>query len=76
MSEPDVRSISLNKDQALVLFELVIRLKSSNDLLVGEREVLNDIECALERQLEEPFRPDYLELVAQARSRLTIQLPD
>jgi hypothetical protein len=64
-------SISLAQDEALVLFELAIRLKSAGNLLAGEVPVLNAIECQLERVLAEPFLSNYLELVAAARSRLT-----
>jgi hypothetical protein len=71
MSEPDRASISLDEDRALVLFELAIRLQSSADLLPGEIQVLDHLVSDLERQLSKPFLPDYGNLVAQARTRLT-----
>ena len=76
MSNSATTSIALNPDEALVLFELVIRLKSAGNLLAGEAAVLDAIECQLESKLAEPFLPNYLQIVAEARSRLTAEDAD
>jgi hypothetical protein len=66
--------IDLDKDAALVLFEL---LTSREEELVGslklqppERNALRSLEGALERTLVEPFSPEYASLLASARKAL------
>jgi hypothetical protein len=66
--------IDLDKDAALVLFEL---LTSREEELVGslrlgppERNALRSLEGALERTLVEPFSPEYASLLALARTAL------
>jgi hypothetical protein len=64
----------LTPDQALVLFEWLAREDGKDALPTehpAELQVLWDLEAQLERVLVEPFRPDYAELLAAARERLT-----
>lgn len=68
--------LRLSGDEALVLFEWLNRTnKATNDFgdLVedqAEQRALWNLTCLLERELVEPFSPEYLELVEQARERL------
>ena len=64
--------VELSSAEALVLFELLERWSESGaDSVViehqAEQRVLRDIGAALERTLPEPLRPDYLDVLAQAR---------
>jgi len=74
MSTESAVAISLTPDQALVLFEWLAREDGKDALPTehpAELQVLWDLEAQLERVLVEPFRPDYAELLAAARERLT-----
>jgi hypothetical protein len=66
-------SVRLAPDEALVLFEFLQRFSDTGRLIIedqAEQRALWNLCCELERRLVEPFRPDYRELLAQARSRL------
>ncbi len=66
--------IELTKDEAIVLFEFLdeFNKKDNKELFSdqAEQRVLWDIECVLEKQLSEPFKADYLEIVRQARKKI------
>jgi hypothetical protein len=66
--------IELTNDEALVLFEFIIRLnqtESKSDVRdLAEQKVLWAIETQLEKVLIDPFKPDYLKILEEARSRL------
>jgi hypothetical protein len=76
--------LDLTSDQALVLFELLSRLQETGHIQLSpideaecvelehaaEGEVLSAMLAKLERELVEPFRPDYGELLEQARARM------
>jgi hypothetical protein len=67
-------SISLTADEALVLFEWIAAREDTVDLSgnpAPEDLALWTIKAALDRQLVEPFMPDYKERVEAARLRLT-----
>jgi hypothetical protein len=70
----DKVEIELSADQALVLLEWVNREDDDRDALTFEHEseqrVVWDIEAQLERTLVEPFKPNYHELVSDARQRI------
>jgi hypothetical protein len=69
----DVLRLELTRDEALVLFELLNRYNDSKSLTVvetGENAALQNLLCLLEKELPEPFLPNYEELVRQARERL------
>jgi hypothetical protein len=76
MPESKAVSVLLAQDEALILFELVVRLKDAGNLLLGEREVLDAVECQFERVLAEPFLSNYPKVVAAARSRLASRNAD
>jgi len=72
MSDDDV-TLTLTKAEALVLFEWLARTDGAESLPVedpSEQQVLWRIEGQLEKVLVEPLRPDYAELVADARRRV------
>lgn len=64
-------NIELTKEEAIVLFEFLCRFNESDDSSrfedQAEQRVLWDIECILEKELSEPFRADYQEIVMKAR---------
>lgn len=65
--------LELTADEALVLFEFLSRYSDSNILAIedqAEQRALWNLLCLLEKQLVEPFRPDYSQLLQQARDRL------
>ena len=69
--------ITLENDEALVLFEFLSRFEKERVLSIeheGERTALWNLLCLFEKELTEPFKPEYLELVAAARERL--RFPD
>ena len=67
-------NITLTKDEALVLFEFLTRFKNGHHDEIfedqAEQRVLWDIECILEQQLVEPFQPNYLEIIKEARKKI------
>ena len=65
--------IELTSDEALVLFELLSRYSASEALVIddqAEQRALWNLFGALERQLVEPLRAEYSELLQRARERL------
>jgi hypothetical protein len=64
-------NIELTKEEAIVFFEFLGRFNDNDDLNrfedQSEQRVLWDMECALEKELSEPFRADYLEILKKAR---------
>ena len=65
--------LELSTDEALVFFEFVSRFTDSDQLNIGdesEARVLWNLCGRLEKQLSEPFSPNYPELLAQAQGRL------
>ena len=70
MSDKKV-NIELSKEEAIVLFEFLGRFNDKNDSSrfedQSEQRVLWNIECILEKELSEPFRADYQEIVKNAR---------
>lgn len=65
--------LELTDDQALVFFEWIARLDEQNAFPIedaAEEQVLWCLHGQLEKSLREPLRPNYRELVEQARSRV------
>ncbi|MFI7425894.1 hypothetical protein ACIBPB_02790 [Micromonospora sp. NPDC049836] len=75
MAEDEV-VLRLSRDEALVLFEWLYRTdETTNDFadLVedqAEQRALWNLTCPLERELVEPFSPQYAGRVEQSRARL------
>lgn len=69
----EMATISLSKDRALVLYDLVARLNSRDDLPLedqSEQRVLWDLEADLESQLAAVTAPDYKSRLESARDRI------
>ena len=65
--------LELSGDEALVLFEFVSRFSESDRLSIAdqaEARALWNLCCLLQKQLVEPFSPDYTLLLQRARDRL------
>lgn len=81
MTETGDVTITLTSDEALVLFELLHRWEDADQVSApqhkGEQVALWNLSALFERELREPFDPQYADLVAAARARLapTEQLP-
>jgi hypothetical protein len=75
----DQVKISLTKDEAIVLFELLSEYsdsKKDNELHVpgnAERNVLWKLLACLEKDLSEPFLPNYPDILRAAKSSLTTE---
>lgn len=66
-------TISLNKDEALVLFEFLSRFGEENNLKIedqSEERVLWNLCCDLEKVLVEPFQKNYRELLLKAQNNI------
>ena len=65
--------ITLTRDEALVLFELLFRFAQEKELSIrheAESQVLWNVLTYLENSLHEPFGAEYEELFIQARDNL------
>jgi hypothetical protein len=66
--------LGLSHSEALVLFELLTRIGSHppDGLFedAAEQRVLDDMLCALEEKLADPFAPDYRERLERARQEV------
>lgn len=67
-------NIELTKEEAIALFEFLGRFNKNDDLNKfedqSEQRVLWDLECILEKELSEPFRANYHEIVKKARDNV------
>jgi hypothetical protein len=67
------RSIELDPDQVLVLYEWIRRIDSTGQLIVddaAEHEVLSHVHAQLDRIVTAQFIPDYADAVARAWARI------
>jgi hypothetical protein len=66
--------LKVNKDEALVLSDFLSRFNEKNIEGVfqdqSEQKVLWILESQLEQILTEPFLPNYLEILSEARDRV------
>ncbi len=65
--------IELNSDEGLVLFEYLSRFSDTRKLEFedkAEQIALWNLTCLLEKALLEPFKPNYDQLLQEARDRL------
>ncbi len=67
-------TIKLTKDESLVLFEFLSRFNQTDHADIfedqAEQKTLWTIEGQLQKLLVEPFKPDYLDIIKEARNRL------
>jgi len=72
MTEEETQ-ISLTNDEALVLFEMLTRFSNTDKLNIehqSEERVLWNLTCILEKELIEPLKYNYAQLLHEARERL------
>lgn len=65
--------VRLSQSEALVLFDLLSRFSEPGRLAVDDRaeeRVLWNVCCSLEKDLVEPLRPDYADVLRRARDQL------
>jgi hypothetical protein len=74
MTESEEINIKLTKDEALVLFEFISRFNESEHKELfqdqSEQKMMWLIEGQLQKILAEPFRPDYKEIIDNARNNI------
>ncbi|WP_332022075.1 hypothetical protein [Kaistella sp.] len=74
MKQTDEITIKLDKDEAIVLFEFLSRIndKELKEIFEdqAEQKALWILEGQLEKQLVEPFKPEYKDIVKEARNKL------
>ena len=66
-------AVSLSNQEALVLFELLVRFCDKGKLTIedaAEQRVLCDVLSQLESTLLDPFKPNYRQLLESARDAL------
>lgn len=65
-------TIKLSKDEILILFDVLHRVSTNEEIFpdIAERQVLWAVEAQLDKALVEPFMPNYIELVNEAKSRI------
>lgn len=66
-------TLTLSRDEAIVLFEWLHRFNAEEGHRFedqAEERVLWNLEASLESTLVEPFKPEYDEILAAARSRV------
>jgi len=67
-------NIALTKDEAIVLFEFLTRFNEKEDDSLfedqSEQNVLWNIECILEKELHEPFKKNYNDILKFARENV------
>lgn len=70
----DVITIKLTGYEALILFEAISKICSTNNLMSDldetEQQMVFDLESSLERELAEIFDADYDAVIAEAKTRL------
>lgn len=72
MNDEEVQ-ITLTKDEALVLFEVLSRFSNTDKLTIehqSEERALWNLTCLFEEILVEPFQSNYSELLQAAQERL------
>jgi hypothetical protein len=67
-------TITLTKDEALVLFDFLARFNQADHKSIfedqAEQKTLLIIEGQLEKTLVEPFLPNYLDIIKQSRDNI------
>jgi hypothetical protein len=67
-------NLTISKDEALVLFDFLARFNETEQSEVfedqAEQKTLWILEGELERQLVEPFNPDYKDIIKEARNKI------
>jgi hypothetical protein len=74
MTDHNKINLTVTKDEALVLFEFLARFNQMEhpDIFEdqAEQKTLWILEGQLEKQLVEPFRQDYIDIIKEARNKI------
>jgi hypothetical protein len=74
MTDEQSINLTVTKDEALVLFEFLARFNQTEQPDIfedsSEQKLLLILEGQLEKQLVEPFRPDYKDIITKARNKI------
>ncbi len=74
MTDKQIINLTLTKDEALVVFDFLARFNQTEhpDIFEdkAEQKTLWILQGQLEKQLVEPFRPDYKEIINEARNKI------
>jgi len=74
MTDKQKINLTITNDEALVLFEFLARFNQSEHKDIfedqAEQKTLWILEGQLEKQLVEPFRPDYKDIIREARNKI------
>ena len=74
MTDQQNITLTVSKDEALVLFEFLARFNQAehSDIFEdqAEQKVLWILEGQLEKQLVEPFKPDYKDIIKKVRDKI------
>lgn len=74
MNDQQKINLTVTKDEALVLFEFLARFNQSEhtDIFedLAEQKTLWILEGQLVKQLVEPLRPDYKDIINEARNKI------
>jgi hypothetical protein len=74
MTDQHKINLTITRDEALVLFEFLTRFNQTEhpDIFEdqSEQKTLWILEGQLEKQLVEPFRPDYKDIIKEARNKI------
>ena len=64
--------ISLSHDEALILSDLLHNISEDESIFpdIADRQVLWSIEAQLDKALTEPFLPNYVDIVNEAKNRI------
>jgi hypothetical protein len=65
-------NLKLNKEEALVLFEFLVKINKNENLFSNhaEQKVLEIMECILEKELEDIFSKDYKMILENAYKKI------
>jgi hypothetical protein len=74
MTEQQNINLAVTKDEALVLFEFLARFNQTDYSEIfedqAEQKTLWILEGQLEKQLMEPFAPNYKDIINEARNKI------
>ena len=74
MTDQQNVNLTVTKDEALVLFEFLARFNQTEHPGIfedqAEQKTLWILEGQLEKQLVEPIRPDYKDIILEARNKI------
>ena len=74
MNEQHTINLTVTKEEALVLFDFLARFNQTEHPDIfdhqAEQVTLWGLEALLEKQLVEPFRPDYKDIIHAARKKI------